>query len=788
MPERDVRSEQPQARLRSITAYPGDVFRTSALSEKGTRTSIAALERKDGVHQPLVQRREVPRPFDRHRDGPVSMRAPCDRQRQRLMSTQVFADPRQKHVQVVDTDELLRQRDVGKRFPAKPKALRLVFRQAGANLDGSIINLRRWQNGYVERQKTLRHGPSLPAMKPRLFTFTIVLFAVAVPALATAQAPVVYLLSFPQPEHRWMQVDVSFDELPAGTLELRMSRSSPGRYALHEFAKNVFDVQVTDPAGKPLSVIRPNPHQWNVPAHQGRVRVGYRIYGDRVDGTYLAIDSTHAHINMPAALMWARGLESRPATLRFEPPSGSGWRVGTQLMPGADAFTFTAPNLQYLMDSPTEVSGFALRAFTLTDVPASPVFRLVVHHTGTDGELDAFAGDIQKIVREARNVFGEYPAYEGNSYTFLADYLPWANGDGMEHRNSTILTSTTSIGSNRLGLLDTISHEFFHSWNIERIRPRSLEPFNFEDANMSGELWLGEGFTSYYGPLILLRAGVTQIDDFIDEMIEAVNTVTNSPGRTIRSAEDMSRLAPFVDAAVSIDRTDFDNTYISYYTWGAAIGLGLDLALRDRSNGKVTLDHFMRALWQKHGKPGGKTPGYVDNPYSVTDLKAALAAVSGDAAFADDFFARYIQGRELVDYQRLLDRFGLVLRPSSPNVASAGVLRIQDAQGRARVVGSVPFGSPAYGAGLERDDVIVAVGGMSVGSAIEFERIIRQRKPGEEVTLEFERRGQRVTGTLRLIANPQLEMIRAESAGRPLSAERRRLREEWLGSPGRNAF
>jgi Peptidase M61 N-terminal domain len=259
MPERDVRREQPQARLRSITAYPDDIFRTSALSEKGTRTSIAALERKDGAHQPLVQRREVPRPFDRHRDGPVSMRAPCDRQRQRLMSTQVFADPRQKRVQVVGTDELLRQRDMGKTFPAKPKALRLVFRQAGANLDGSIMNVRRWQNGYVERQKTLRHGPSLPAMKPRLFT--IVLFAVAVPALATAQAPVVYRLSFPQPEHRWMQVDVSFDELPAGTLELRMSRSSPGRYALHEFAKNVFDVQVTDPAGKPLPVIRPNPHQ-----------------------------------------------------------------------------------------------------------------------------------------------------------------------------------------------------------------------------------------------------------------------------------------------------------------------------------------------------------------------------------------------------------------------------------------------------------------------------------------------------------------------------------------------
>ena len=358
-----------------------------------------------------------------------------------------------------------------------------------------------------------------------------------------------------------MQVDVRFDDLPSGPLELRMSRSSPGRYAVHEFAKNVIDVRVTDRSGKPLDVVRPNPHQWTVTAHPGHVNIAYRIYGDRIDGTYLAIDSTHAHINMPAALMWARGLEGRPVTVRFEPPQGSSWRVGTQLLPGPDAFTFTAANLQYLMDSPTEVSAFALRTFTVADVPASPVFRLVVHHTGTDAELDAFAEDVQRIVREARHVFGEYPAYEGNTYTFLADYLPWASGDGMEHRNSTILTSSTSIGGNRLGLLDTVSHEFLHGWNVERIRPRSLEPFNFDDANMSGELWLAEGFTSYYGPLVMLRAGLTGMNEFAGEMTDAINAVINGSGRTVRSAEEMSRMAPFVDAAVSIDRTNFDISY-----------------------------------------------------------------------------------------------------------------------------------------------------------------------------------------------------------------------------------
>jgi len=598
-----------------------------------------------------------------------------------------------------------------------------------------------------------------------------------------------YRLSFPEPEHRWMRVEVTFDDLPAGPLELRMSRSSPGRYAVHEFAKNVFDVRVTSAAGAALAVTRPSPHQWTVADHAGSVRVTYRIFGDRVDGTYLAIDSTHAHINMPAALMWARGLEQRPATIRFEPPQGTAWRVGTQLLPGADALSFTAPNFQYLMDSPTELSAFGLRTFTVDSRPGAPVFRLAVHHTGTDAELDAFAADVERVVREARHVYGEYPAFEGNTYTFIADYVPWASGDGMEHRNSTVLTSASSIRSDRGGLLDTISHEFFHAWNAERIRPRSLEPFNFADANISGELWLAEGFTSYYGPLVLLRAGLTQLDDFVAEMTDVIDTVRNSPARAVRSAEDMSRLAPFVDAAVTVDRTSFDNTYISYYTWGAAIALGLDLSLRDRSRGKVTLDDFMRALWQRHGRPGGTAPGLVDNPYTMADLQATLASVSGDAAFAGDFFARFIQGREVVEYERLLGRAGLVLRPASPGRAFAGELRLQDAQGRARVVSAVPFGSPAYEAGLERDDVILAIGGTTLEGAADIERAIGQRTPGEAVPIVFERRGQRVSATLRLVADPRLELVTAEQAGRQLTAEQRRFRDAWLSSAAsRNTF
>ena len=625
-------------------------------------------------------------------------------------------------------------------------------------------------------------------MAHRVRALFVVLFLFGVPMLAGAQTPVEYRLSFREPEHRLMEVVISFRDVPAGPLELRMSRSSPGRYALHEFAKNVFDVRVTDGSGVALPVTRPNPHQWNVTGHAGAVRVAYRIFGDRIDGTYLAIDSTHAHINMPSALMWARGLDERPVTIRFDAPAGANWRVGTQLFPGVDPWTYTAPNLQYLMDSPTEFSAFSLRTFTIADAPRSPLVRLVVHHTGTDAELDAFAGDVERVVRETRRVYGEYPAFEGNTYTFIADYLPWASGDGMEHRNSTMLTSAGSLRSDRPGLLNTAAHEFFHAWNVERIRPRSLEPFDFEAANMSGELWLVEGFTNYYGPLVVLRAGLSQPGDFTDEMASIINHVQMSPGRGLRSPEEMSRLAPLVDAATSIDRTSANNTFISYYTWGAAIALGLDLTLRDRTDGKVTLDHYMQALWQKYGKPGGRTPGYVDHPYTIADLKDTLASVAGDVRFANDFFARFIQGRDVMNYGRLLARAGLALRPVSSGRAFAGQLRLQDLQGRPRVVGAVPFGSPAYQAGLERDDVVLAVAGRDVASAADFDRAISERTPGDQVLLVFERRGQRVTDMLRLIENPQVEIVRAEDAGQTLTQEQRRFRDAWLSSPARNTF
>jgi predicted metalloprotease with PDZ domain len=491
-------------------------------------------------------------------------------------------------------------------------------------------------------------------------------------AIPHAQSATVYRLSFADREQKVLQVEATFTSIPEGPLQLRISRSSPGRYALHEFAKFVSDVRAVDGAGRPLPISRPDANGWDVNGHAGEVRVSYRVFGDRVNGTYLAVDRTHAHINMPAAIMWARGFDQRPISIRFEPPPGASWRVATQLMPGRDPLTFTAPNLQYLMDSPTELSAFALRTFTVSDDGRTPVFRVAAHHTGTDADLDAFVRDVETIVRESRYVFGEYPAFETNTYTFIADYLPGNDGDAMEHRNSTMLTSSRPLSAGRAGHLESVSHEFCHAWNVERIRPASLEPFNFDDANASGELWMAEGFCNYYGALVLRRSGLMSVRDYARGIGAAVSEVITSPGRRLRSAVDMSRLAPFVDGAKAVDPSILRDGYISYYTWGEALGVGLDLTLRERSDGRVTLDDYMRALWATFGRSAARRPGYVESPYTNADLERTLAEVSGDAAFAADFFKRYVEGRDVVEYSRLLARAGFVLRPVAAGAGPAG--------------------------------------------------------------------------------------------------------------------
>lgn len=599
--------------------------------------------------------------------------------------------------------------------------------------------------------------------------FVLAFGLVAVPL--AAQDTTRYHIAFPNAIHHEARVTVEYVNLQTRPLELRMSRSSPGRYALHEFAKNVYAVTATNAQGDTLRITRPNPHQWDVTGHDGTVRVSYTLFGDRVDGTYAAIDNTHAHLNMPATFMWARGTEDRPIHVRFEPPAGHDWTVATQLVPTAAPTRFTAPDLQYFMDSPTEVSAHRLMTHEVTRGGMPQTLRIALHHLGTAVEADTYAAHTWRIAEQQAAIFGEYPQFDHDTYTFIADYLPWASGDGMEHRNSTIVTSSSSLESNMQGVLGTVAHEFFHAWSMERIRSAALEPFDFEEANMSEELWFGEGFTSYYTPLTLRRAGIIDDAQYLRGLSGTLNTVVNGRGRLFFSPAEMSTQAPFVDAAVSVDPHNRTNTFISYYTWGSAIGLGLDLTLRTRFN--VTLDDYMRAMWLRHGKPF--------RPYTHEDLRTVLAEITGDAAFAADFFDRYVVGSNVVDYDALLAHAGATLRRANPGKAWLGAANLQpDPDGGLIVTTQTLINTPLYDAGVDRGAVIHRLGDTPVNSPQDLEQIVSTMTPGTRSTITFTQRGERLTRPITLAEDEQLEVVPFEDAGRAVTAEVRAFRAAWL--------
>ncbi len=592
----------------------------------------------------------------------------------------------------------------------------------------------------------------------------------AAPAWAQQGPPVQYELSFDNAVHHEARITVTYRDVGPAPVRFEMSRASPGRYAIHEFAKNVYSVSAVDGAGRPLRVERTDPYGWTVPGHDGTVSLSYTLYADRGDGTYSQIDATHAHLNMPATLMWARGFGDRPALVRFRPHAPD-WKVATQLRPTDDPNAFYAPDFQYLMDSPAELSDHMVREWQVDDAGAPRTIRIAVHHAGSEAEADTFAEKAKKVVAEQVAVFGDVPDFDFGTYTFLADYVPHATGDGMEHRNSTYITDTRGLAEADYDQIGTLSHEFIHAWNVERLRPRELEPFDFSRANPTPSLWFAEGFTSYYGPLAIHRAGESTVDQFLAEMGGQLNYILNAPARQYGSPQEMSLRAPFTDAAASIDPTN-PNIFASYYPYGAVIAFALDLTLRGR--GEVTLDDYMRHMWRTHGVG--------ERPYAPDDLKRGLAEVTGDPAFAEVFFASSVQGSDLPDFAPLLAQAGVVLRPRNAERAWVGPANVQATGAVVRLTGAPAPGTPLYVAGVERGDQLVSLGDRRIDSQAAWTEALTAARPGEQAELRFIQRGAERTATLRFGPDPAIELVRVEAAGGQATPQQLAFREAWLGS------
>ncbi len=581
---------------------------------------------------------------------------------------------------------------------------------------------------------------------------------------AQAQTLHGYEISFENAVHHEASIAVEFPNVDEQPLQVRMSRTSPGRYAIHNFAKNMYGVKAFDSQGNELEVQRPNPQQWDVLGHDGFVRFEYTLFANRGDGTYSQVDESHAHLNIPATFVYARNYMHRPIELKVNLPEGLNWKVATQLKTLTPT-TFYAPDAYYFMDSPIEMSDYHLRE-RMVD---GQLIQLALHTPASDSEVNAYFAKVMAIVEAQREVFGELPEFDFGRYTFLSCYMPQASGDGMEHRNSTIVTNRkpmeeplaeTSIG--------TISHEFFHAWNVERIRPASLEPFDFEEANMSGALWFAEGFTSYYTNLILARAGIITAEEYVQGLSRTLNYVMLSPGQQFFNPIEMSYRAPFVDAATAIDPDNNSNTFISYYSYGSLLGLALDVTLRTETS--VNLDDYMRTLWSYYGKK--------EQLYSLKDLEATLAEMVGDS-LAQSFFEHHIYDSQMPDMAEMLARVGLELTPVAENEAYIGVSSRWSGDEEAwEIVSDPQIGSPAYLAGLNRGDLVHTLAGLGLSSERSIDEVVASKRVGQTVDVEFRRWGVPKEASVILQANPRMQ----SSIMRRASREQKDAMEAWIQS------
>jgi predicted metalloprotease with PDZ domain len=338
----------------------------------------------------------------------------------------------------------------------------------------------------------------------------------------------------------------------------------------------------------------------------------------------------------------------------------------------------------------------------------------------------------------------------------------------MEHRNSTILTSKRSLGEGGMERnIGTVSHEFFHAWNVERIRPKSLEPFDFEEANMSGELWFAEGFTSYYTNLILCRGGLISPEKYVEGLSGTFNYVWNSPARQFFNPIEMSYQAPFVDAAKSVDPVNRENTFISYYSYGSVLGLALDLSLREKG---LNLDDYMKIVWETYGKN--------ESSYTIKDLHNSLNQYASQP-FGDKFFNRYIYKSEMPDYTSLFKTVGVVIKQHEGiPYLGANVSITNDLEGV--INGNTKISSPAYKAGLNKGDRIQSINGLPLSNKETFGNYIKTQKVGATLHVVFKRFGVEKTTSVILEADPSYTISLNEKEGVTPSKNVLEKRKEWL--------
>jgi predicted metalloprotease with PDZ domain len=580
---------------------------------------------------------------------------------------------------------------------------------------------------------------------------------------AAAPAEVRFTVSMPRPHTHLLEVEMRFAlPRPAQQVNLVMPVWAPGSYLIREFERHAQDFEAADAgSGGALSWAKTNKNTWRVETRGAReLRVTYKVYANELSVRTNELNDRHAHWTNVGLLMYPEGQLGAPSTLRVVPFGD--WKVATQLPPvPGEANTFRAANFDELFDSPVEVGNFKTVSFEVRGVP----HRFVIDGEG-NYDAERMRQDAQKICEAAVALMGELPVRD---YTFFTHMYTRDDG-GLEHLNSSSLIMERNSFRNAAYyqyFLSLISHEYFHIWNVKRIRPDALGPFDYSQENYTRLLWVAEGVTQYYGELLVRRAGLYSEDDFLGKLSAAIGEMQHTPGRLKMSAEEAS-----FDAWIKYYRRDENsvNSQISYYDKGQLVGLLLDMEIRKLSGGSKSLDDVMRHLYAEYYKK--------NRNYTPADFQRAAELAAG--ASLENFFARYVRGREELDYNAGLNVVGLQLGDGTmPALQRAALGADLGQEGERLVVRRVYEGQSAYEQGLNARDQIVALDGMRV-SQQSFLARLSEKKPGDTINLTLFRDDDLRTLSIKLGAQALVD-YRLLPVRQPTPEQSRQYRA-WLGA------
>ena len=548
-----------------------------------------------------------------------------------------------------------------------------------------------------------------------------------------------YVLELEKPQTHFVRVSLNVEDFSEDSLFITMPAWAPGSYEIYDFSRFVRNLKVYS-EGNEVEITKKDKSTWKINTKdQSTLQITYEYYANELDVHTSHVDSTHAYLNGINVFLYIEGYKDQSVELIVKPYKN--WIVST----GLDKLSenrYRAINYDILADCPIEIGTHRSLYFSVD----GKEHEIVLYGKGNENE-DKIKDDVKKIVEGFLKIFGKLPY---KRYVFIY-HLVSGESDvmgGLEHLNSTTIDVDRFVftpDSRYRKFLSVTSHEFFHLWNVKRIRPVELGPFNYKEENYTTMLWMAEGITNYYGSLILQRMGLIDRKEYLKHLAEQMRYHDFTPGSRITSASESS-----FDTWTKLYKPTPNNinSYISYYLKGELLGFLLNLKIIEETSGSKSLDDVYRNLMDKFNKDG--------KGYTEKDVITAIKDVTGQDF--TEFFETYIRRPGHIDFSNEVKKIGLTLSAKYRKVEDREVKEksylgmILKQNGGNYVVDSVLEGSPAFEAGLNPKDEIIAANGFKFGSR--FLKELREDanfplkldnftdlKPGEKVRLDFFRRG-----------------------------------------------